>query len=437
MGTSLHWTDESQAEDALLQDARESLGLLQMDLGAVDAMGSYLCNPRLYRSCVDLQVVHAYFHHALSWWEMMLAVIDRGSCYQRLDRNQHKYQARLRQALRLEDEGAKLNHSLESYNVPRPLQPNRLHPWCGISTEVIDVFGQILALCRSSRIRNRKRNAPTIASTSDALADISLAHDLQRDLLAMDFDAMVAIDGLHALSLETGDEKTPVSHLILTAEAYRQASLIQLYLSFEDLELKRPPREHASIQAVATKFTLPDSALRAQKLVAMSMQLVATLELIPAYSGSRCIQPVLLILAAAGLRLDHHAHSLSAITSQANGIDVAEIQKRPSDRSSTLLAPSSPLDINCSTATQVQDNDCSPPIPGSTITQASFEVSKARRFVRSRLRILQDNLPPRPIQVAVDLVNAIWMEYDGVNAGEGDAHWLDVMHGSGLKTMFG
>jgi hypothetical protein len=29
------------------------------------------------------------------------------------------------------------------------------------------------------------------------------------------------------------------------------------------------------------------------------------------------------------------------------------------------------------------------------------------------------------------------MEYDGVNAGEGDAHWLDVMHGSGLKTMFG
>ena len=39
MGTSLHWTDDSQAENTLLESAREGLGLLQMDLGAVDAIG--------------------------------------------------------------------------------------------------------------------------------------------------------------------------------------------------------------------------------------------------------------------------------------------------------------------------------------------------------------------------------------------------------------
>jgi hypothetical protein len=55
MGTSLHWTDDSQAENTLLENAREGLGLLQMDLGAVDAMGSHSVVPKLYRQALIQQ----------------------------------------------------------------------------------------------------------------------------------------------------------------------------------------------------------------------------------------------------------------------------------------------------------------------------------------------------------------------------------------------
>ena len=357
----------------------------------------------------------------------MLAVIDRGPCHERLDRKRLKHQVRFRQVLQLEDRNAKFSPSIAPSDGPKALAPSRLHPWCGLSTEVIDVFGQVLTLCRSSRIGQRKRNAPTIASTSDAFADIILAHDLQRELLAMDFDVMVAIDGLHAMSLETGDEKTPLSHLILTAEAYRHASLIQLYLSFEDLDLKRPIRDHASIQGVASKFNFSQSAPRAQKLMAMSLQLASILELIPADSGSRCIQPVLLILAATGLRLDSHLYCDPTAASQVNLLSVTSADQ--------LSQPNLPA--HHTNSATVSSKNCSLSVPSLTITQASLEISKARRFVRSRLRALQDNLPPRPVQVAVDLVNAIWAEYDGMKSRHIDTHWLDVMHDSGLKTMFG
>jgi hypothetical protein len=77
------------------------------------------------------------------------------------------------------------------------------------------------------------------------------------------------------------------------------------------------------------------------------------------------------------------------------------------------------------------------PAKGLSITRATLEVAKARQFIRGRLHALQTNLPPRPIQVALDLVNAIWSEYDGSNPVSDDAHWLDVMNQTGLQTIFG
>lgn len=68
MGTSTHWADAPDLGDELMQDARDILGLWQLQLSSHDAM------------------VHAYFHQALTWWEMMSSLADRDLKHSALDR---------------------------------------------------------------------------------------------------------------------------------------------------------------------------------------------------------------------------------------------------------------------------------------------------------------------------------------------------------------
>lgn len=50
---------------------------------------------------------------------------------------------------------------------------------------------------------------------------------------------MMFLDELSDFDSDTGDAATPMAHLLGTADAYRKASLLQLYLTFEDLEVKQ------------------------------------------------------------------------------------------------------------------------------------------------------------------------------------------------------
>jgi hypothetical protein len=353
-------------------------------------------------------MVHAYFHQALTWWQMMSSLADRGPEHDTLDRKRLQYQMRLRQALNIEDK------NISSTSLPDALRSDavdsgtlKLHPWCGASSEVIDLFGQCVALCRSSRNRHRSRIKSSLQSRSDALADIAVARDLQQDLLGMDFDVMVAMDALQGTSLHTGDAKTPTAHLILTAEAYRHASLMQLYLTFEDLEI--PQLLPTSTTGEIVLYSREIEA-RQQHLLNMALKLVDILEQVPIDSGSRCIQPPLFILAAAGLKLDTSCLTQCEFDINGNG------------------ASSADNSINLPT----------PPATTSPFSNSMLSIAKARRSVKSRLLALQATLPIKPLQVASDLIDAIWREYDNVQKrGSDESHWLDVMNDTGLKTIFG
>jgi hypothetical protein len=423
MGTSLHWTDSSQFGDEMLQDAREALGILVANLSAIDAM------------------VHAYFHQALTYWEMMYSIVERGPPNNdKVNRKRLKYQTRLRQAMQLDDH----TQYVEQPQLPdrsEVLETIRPHSWCGVSSEVIDIFGQVLALCRFARIRHRGGKAWTAAATADALSDIGVAHDLQKELLAMDFNDILDEDELRGLSLQTGDETTPISHLVHIAEAYREASLIQLYLTFDDLEIKRFAKGVDSMNSTSTRLPYGEDAPRAQNLVAMALGLVTILEQVPAHSGSRCIHPPLLILAAAGLRMNVNScyqkvstdfgqqsfQNIDSLGALQSVTPIDNVYQQPWDLTPTDMSmPPQGIHTPLSDMTARDLN----------ITRATLEVAKARQFIKGRLHALQTNLPPRPIQVALDLVNAIWAEYDGSSPAS-DAHWLDVMNQTGLQTIFG
>ncbi|RSL70886.1 hypothetical protein CEP53_001774 [Fusarium sp. AF-6] len=171
-------------------------------------------------SAADM-LLHAYFCQALTYWEMVLAAIGGGSILHRFERKRWKYEA-------------------------------------------------------SARLRGNHGTA------IDDLYDISLAHELQGELLAMDFDTLVLMDEVNGYFIETRDDKTPISHLLQTAEAYRQAALLQLHLAFNHLSTDTTPR--------------------ADFLLGLVLRLLGTLEQIPLDSGSRTIHSMLYLSAAAGLR---------------------------------------------------------------------------------------------------------------------------------------
>ncbi|CAH0017123.1 unnamed protein product [Clonostachys rhizophaga] len=289
--------------------------------------------------------------------------------------------------------------------VPRPdLFGTRPNSWCGVSKEVIDVFGQVLALCRSACDTSRPRSTLTVLATSNVLCDMALAHEFQRELLGMDFDALILQEEDHGFPVQTRDDSTPISHLLLTAEAYRQASLLQLHLSFSDLETKQNRKSSAStpFKIDASQFK-GDEQARAEFLLRMTLELVEILIQIPAESGSKSIHPMLYVSAAAGLR--YYAWT------ETQDISSASV---PAKETGVITR-----------ATLSED-------PGLFLPAHSMEISAARKFVWARLSGLQQAFPERTSDSTLRLVKAIWKEYDDSSSGHPCAHWLDVMAETGL-----
>ncbi|KAL2678770.1 hypothetical protein Neosp_009521 [[Neocosmospora] mangrovei] len=270
LGTSLSGTPDT-GEHSWSDLAHELLTVWGMQISGVDVL------------------LHAYFCQALTYWEMVLGAIGGGSIPRRVDRKRRKYEDSPRREMQLFDNGLG-----SPYPEPLPYNPGlnllgtRPNSWCGISNEVIDLFGQVLALCSTKVQGNRN-------TTADALCDLSLAYEFQAELLAMDFDTLVLMDEVNGYFVETRDDKTPISHLVQTAEAYRQAALLQLHLAFN----------HLSADTSRAKF-----------LLGLVLGLLQTLEQIPLDSGSRTIHSMLYLSAAAGLRHLEHLVSTEVCTLQ-------------------------------------------------------------------------------------------------------------------------
>lgn len=425
MGTSICWADPRQLGFWFLDQAR---GLLKRygDEGDVilDATG---------------QQTVEHFRQALTYWEMLANVVTKN--YQSsLKSRRSKFRKRIRRAMSM-NESSTDNDGIGSVasnagEFPKSLRnPLPMHPWAGVSSDIQQTFGLVMGLCQNRCVA---RNSDTILSTDDlcdALCDIELAHDLEKEILGFDF---VSERDAAKSSNETGDPNAPLSHLVDTAEAYRLASLLHLYLAFSDLEVKfvrnctSPvfPTDNTSSWVQA-----PPEMSRDHALVTLALRLVEVLKRIPVDSGARCIQPILLISAATGLRFDIPAH-------QATGAS------NPIHRRGTTINHNATLNMNASSSSLFNCNnqsfDFSTPSGSDQadadavqLTSLTLEVSAARRFIVNRLGALQQSLPPRPIGVALALVRAVWFNYDSADENLREMHWMNTMVNSGLQTLFG
>lgn len=429
MGTSICWSDPRQLGFWFLDQAR----------GVLDR---YSCEGNLALDIPGQQTVE-YFRQALIYWEMLANVVSKD--YQNiLKTRRSRFKKRIRRAMSMSEPDTNTDENRTTTFGPgrhsKTLEGPTPHVWTGISSSVQQTFGLVMGLCQNRCVARSSNTNQSADSLCDALCDIELAHDLEKELLSFDF--VGDQPDTKTCANETGDPNAPLSHLVDTAEAYRIASLLHLYLAFSDLEVKAigdSISELTDDNDVSSWTQPPANINRDQALSTLTLRLVDVLKRIPADSGARCIQPILLISAAAGLRFDVPTQTASSNRNgSSRSIHIGgtmvnrEALSEPLTGSSMLFSgngqPSGfPHDFDGSSACEE--------LP--LLTSLTLEVSAARRFVINRLGALQQSLPPRPIGVALALVRAIWFNYDSADETLNGQHWMKTMVNSGLQTLFG
>ncbi|OLN86911.1 hypothetical protein CCHL11_04612 [Colletotrichum chlorophyti] len=325
-----------------------------------------------------------FFNKSLAYCEMLLAVVR-------------------------EDEPLDQEREDSTKSQLQIIEERSLHPWTGVSTITTHLFAEVIRLCRSFRHRLRQDMDPQ-RYFSTALQDLIRAQGLEEQLLELEFPSESA-------DVDTGDSSTPVSHLARVAEAYRLSSLLHLYQTFPDLVSLRLPAE--------SPLTETGSVPWDQWIIPLALRLIKVLEYIPATSGTRVIQPLLYISASTGLRHDAPV-----------GLDVLGSlqQDLMGGMGLNLVSPPPLLDSHNLSLYISQMADA--PVSEGSMSNMSLDVGSARHFIMQRLSILESSLPPTPVVVAKELVQAIWRAYDN-DVGTPAVHWIDVMEDNDLRSMFG
>lgn len=341
----------------------------------------------------------------------------------------------------LESRKARFGNSL-----PRTMHGNSndatiLHPWTGLSGPAQEMLALVVCLCQQERTQQKQHwlGSWSPSMVDDITSNDSMARDFRDNLVAQNIDDAPNIQDEYyfgsSTASQTDDDRTPRWHLACIAEAFRLSALLQLYLTFSGLSISRerltdhhdsPMRPHS---ASGTRF--PSSRRRETSELALRMtELMTQLD---ANSGTACVQPLLYLCAATGLRYDGSSNE------ESDSPDFESSTPKPRQDSGVesyeqlfeSFAQTSPTSSQISAVFLEKDDS-------NIVSAYTWKVASARRQIIKSLERLQERLPPRVGEVTLQLVKGIWAAYDSGDGGYGqDVHWLDVVGALGLKTPFG
>ncbi|KAI1843853.1 hypothetical protein JX265_003749 [Neoarthrinium moseri] len=273
------------------------------------------------------------------------------------------------------------------------------HAWTGVSPDLLGLFGDAMSLCQRECARRREQTM-TRESYKVALDAIDEAQILEEALLAVELTDIQSADQQWA-------DATRWTHLCDTTEAYRVASLLQLYQTFPDLIARRIPGQ------VGPDGLVPNGSW----LLPLALHLITILQRTPSNSDLRCVQPLLYLSAGSCLRFDDIPVSPARLGCTAG--DITGL--------SAIHTPGSLVPLLSSTYLSQKEDSMA----------EVLDVSRARSLVTERLEQLEHLLPPKPIRTAKQLMKDTWEVFDAEISPLRKTHWLDVMASTGLKTLFG
>jgi len=246
------------------------------------------------------------------------------------------------------------------------------HPWTGIAP-----IGQLL-LAEVGRLVRKERSLKKDSAVDFRLRQQNLqnAASLEEDLLALEYPS---VDEL----ADTGDERTPKQDFVTMAEAYRCAGLLELYRVFPSiLRMRLGKKKFGISDNVDFNFPTPrfetpyeDTDIRLW-LNSLSMHILRSIESLPASSGTFCLHPLLMVIAASELKF-------------VSSVDFFDVHANDS------------------------------------------KVLSAREFAMRRLQDFALRLPNKPLLQMMTLLKETWRQSDE----GGDVFWVDVMNEKGWQTV--
>ncbi|KAJ5547821.1 Aflatoxin biosynthesis regulatory protein [Penicillium frequentans] len=388
---------------------------------------------------------YRFFEEALIYWEMLLSFVADNDSAMFSDKSC----------------ASPMEESLVLQRVP--------HPWTGIARDAQFTVHEVGRLIRRERKRVRARTFTSHDDIRRAQVAIEKARELEERLLNLAHLTEAEI-------VSTGDDETPVWHLLTVAEVYRCTGLIQLYRVFPDLLRNRLPNPEAAQFPNFARGTPGDSFFPVD---------LDCMNLTPGFSGtstsptsdkaqqsnqqstqqsaSSTSSPHINIFPPSS---HHHQAQAPKSTTQDTSPEslydawltdfavtlISRLKNIPFESRTRCLQPLL-LVASCSELrlprlpteqpnTQFENNADDDPannqsqagIETPNISMEAIEVSQTRKFILGRLTSFLHVLPPKPIDVCVKLVKEVWRRID---AGEANTYWIDVMIDKGWETTMG
>ncbi|KAJ5525940.1 Aflatoxin biosynthesis regulatory protein [Penicillium frequentans] len=388
---------------------------------------------------------YRFFEEALIYWEMLLSFVADNDSAMFSDKSC----------------ASPVEESLVLQRVP--------HPWTGIARDAQFTVHEVGRLIRRERKRVRARTFTSHDDIRRAQMAIEKARELEERLLNLAHLTEAEI-------VSTGDDETPVWHLLTVAEVYRCTGLIQLYRVFPDLLRNRLPNPEAAQFPNFARGTPGDSffpvdldCMNLSEGFSGTSTSPTTDKAQPSnqqstqQSASSTSSPHINIFPPSS---HHHQaqapNSTTQDTSHESLYDawltdfavtlISRLKTIPFESRTRCLQPLL-LVASCSELrlpqlpteqpnTQFENNADDNPannqsqagIETPNISMEAIEVSQTRKFILGRLTSFLHVLPPKPIDVCVKLVKEVWRRID---AGEANTYWIDVMIDKGWETTMG
>ncbi|OJJ45170.1 hypothetical protein ASPZODRAFT_27163 [Penicilliopsis zonata CBS 506.65] len=290
-----------------------------------------------------------FFEEAIDYWAMLLAFFTK-------DHSQNP--------LRTAEPASSPSSSSPESSLP--------HPWTGISRLTVRMLTEVGQLVFRHRSRMLSRSGFLTETDMDAFREaLRTGRALERRLLSY---RPVNVSDI----LDPGDPRTSTGHLHAIDEAYRHTGLLQLYRVFPDLLAERySPWKAEEILWARPATKQPSRTEQDVWRTKLAIYILDILREIPFESGTRCLQPFILVAVASELRCVY-------------------------------------------TENRVDDD--------------MIAIAQARRFVSSRLSAYTHILPLRKVRKMIELVDSIWSALD---SGQQDVYWMDIADQKQLRTLLG
>jgi hypothetical protein len=159
-------------------------------------------------------------------------------------------------------------------------------------------------------------------------------------------------------------------------------------------------------------------------LVSMALRILNLLEKLPSNSGTRCLQPLILISAASELRFPSTTNNF--MLDPATNIEYC--------KPSTDFISLPDLNMTTFTPIPIAGAGFSQPSILNSITSQELDIASARKFALTRLQEFQLSLPAKPIMKAELIIKETWAKWDAEELG---VYWMDVMDAKGWGSIFG